>query len=116
MEEVPLLVVKRSGDREPFDRAKVTSGVLSAAKGRPLMVDDVNTLADAVEDRLRLLGTEVTSNQVGLAVLDELQRLDEVAYMRFASVYKNFGGVDDFKRELQMLAKATAPKARHRAN
>jgi transcriptional repressor NrdR len=111
LEEAPLMVVKRSGDREPFDQSKIVSGVHSAAKGRPLSPDDIESLASLVEDRLRLLGTEVTSEQVGLAVLDALRPLDEVAYMRFASVYKNFDDVDDFRRELQMLAKSTAPKS-----
>jgi transcriptional repressor NrdR len=104
------VVLKRSGDREPFHAAKVVSGVQSAAKGRPITSEAVDALAVAVEDRLRALGSEVTSTQVGLTVLDELRLLDDVAYMRFASVYKNFDGVDDFRRELQMLAKATAPK------
>jgi transcriptional repressor NrdR len=110
LEESVLVVLKRSGDREPFHAAKVVSGVQSAAKGRPITSEAVDALAVAVEDRLRALGSEVTSTQVGLAVLDELRLLDDVAYMRFASVYKNFDGVDDFRRELQMLAKATAPK------
>jgi transcriptional repressor NrdR len=113
LEELPLTVTKRSGERQPFDRAKVVAGVQSAAKGRPVTADQLDALAADVEDSMRLDGPEVTSEQVGLAVLDALRALDEVAYLRFASVYKGFGGAADFRRELQMLAKGTPPKARH---
>jgi transcriptional repressor NrdR len=113
MEEVPLVVVKRSGAKEPFDRAKIVSGVRSAAKGRPVSADQIDALATEVEDAMRLEGPEVTTAQVGLAVLDALRVLDEVVYMRFASVYKGFGAADDFQRELNLLAKGTAPKPPH---
>ncbi len=109
-EEVPLLVAKRSGDRVPFDRSKVVDGVRSAAKGRPVSDEQLDGLATAVEDAMRLEGIEVSSAQVGLAVLDELRTLDEVAYLRFASVYKGFDDAADFQRELRLLAKSTAPK------
>lgn len=110
VEEVPLVVLKRSGGREPFDRAKVVAGVEAAAKGRPVGPEQLVALAVRVEEAMRLEGGEVTSAQVGLAVLDELRRLDEVAYMRFASVYKGFDAAADFRRELRLLAKSTAPK------
>jgi transcriptional repressor NrdR len=112
MEEVPLVVVKRSGQREPFDRAKVVAGVQAAAKGRPVGPDDLDALATDVEDAMRLDGPEVTSAHVGVAVLDALRHLDEVAYLRFASVYKGFDGAADFERELTLLAKGTPPKRR----
>ena len=67
----------------------------------------LDDIAVAVEDRMRLIGTEATASQVGLAVLEELRRVDEVVYLRFASVYKNFDGLGDFQRELQLLAKST---------
>lgn len=92
LEEAPLLVMKRSGSPEPFDRAKVTFGVRSACKGRPVDDAAIDVLAEAVEDDMRLAataGTEITSSTVGHAVLERLKSLDEVAYMRFASVYKN---------------------------
>ncbi len=111
LEELPLLVAKRSGIREPFDRLKLVSGVKAAAKGRPVTVAQLDALATEVEDDLRLLGPDVSSEQVGLAVLDALRLLDEVAYVRFASVYKNFDGADDFRQELTLLAKATSPKS-----
>lgn len=110
VEELPLVVVKRSGDRQPFDRTKVVAGVQAAGKGRPIGAEQLECLAADVEERLRLEGPEVTSAQVGRAVLDRLRTLDEVAYMRFASVYKGFRGAEDFERELTLLAKQTEPK------
>ena len=110
LEEVPLVVLKRSGDRVPFDRSKITAGVVSAAKGRPIGADQIDELATVLEDQLRVLGAEVTSEQIGLAVLERLRDLDQVAYVRFASVYKDFDDPADFQREIGLLTKATAPK------
>ena len=106
LEGAPLLVAKRSGDRQPFDRAKVICGVRSACKGRPVEDEQIDALAEMVEDDMRLAaasGTEITSSTVGHAVLEHLKALDEVAYMRFASVYKNFDDAADFRRELALL-------------
>ena len=90
-----------------LDRGKLISGVMAAAKGRPIDDDAVNALADSVEEELRLGGGgDVPSTRVGLAVLDRLRELDEVAYMRFASVYKNFDGAQDFQREAALLDKS----------
>lgn len=110
MEEVPLVVVKRSGAKVPFDRRKVVAGVRAAAKGRPVSPEQIDALATDVEDVMRLAGPEVTATQVGLAVLDALRMVDEVTYVRFASVYKGFDDAADFERELTLLAKGTAPK------
>ena len=110
VEEVPLMVVKRSGDRVKFDRAKVEAGVRSAAKGRPVDAEQMARLAVEVEDRLRTEGPEVASERIGLAVLDRLRELDQVAYVRFASVYKDFDDPADFQREVGLLTKETAPK------
>lgn len=116
LEQVPLSVIKRSGQREPFDRGKIVAGVQAAAKGRPVATEQLEGLAADVEDSLRLDGPEVTSAQVGLAVLNALKHVDEVAYVRFASVYKNFAEAADFEREVTMLggeralAKGTEPK------
>lgn len=109
-EELPLTVTKRSGDRVPFDRAKVESGISAAAKGRPLADEQISGTVEAIEDELRLSGSEVTSEQVGLAVLEHLRDLDQVAYLRFASVYKGFDDPADFQREVKLLTKATEPK------
>ena len=100
------MVAKRSGGREPFDRAKVVHGVQSACKGRPVEPDQIEALAEMVEDDMRLAqvsGTDITSSTVGHAVLERLKELDKVAYVRFASVYKNFDDTSDFSRELALL-------------
>lgn len=110
IDEVPLMVVKRSGSRQAFDRGKVIDGLRSATKNRPVTEDQLEALAQQVEDALREDGSEPTSEQVGLAVLERLRFVDEVAYLRFASVYKGFEGVDDFRREVGLLTKTTAPK------
>lgn len=112
VDELPLWVVKRSGDREPFDRAKIVAGVRSATKNRPVSEDEMADLAQQVEDVLRERSNEPTSQQVGLAVLEHLKALDDVAYVRFASVYKGFEEVGDFEREVGLLAKTTEPKQR----
>jgi len=110
LEGAPLWVLKRGGQREPFDRSKVVSGVRAATKNRPVTDDQLDALAQDVEDALREVGAEVTSEQVGLAVLERLREVDEVAYLRFASVYKGFEDVGDFQREVGLLTKTTAPK------
>jgi transcriptional repressor NrdR len=110
LEEMALLVVKRSGLRQPFDRAKVVDGVRAAAKNRPVPVEAMETLAGEVEENLRMEGAEVSSQDVGLAVLVRLREVDDVAYLRFASVYKDFRDVEDFRREVGDLIKQTAPK------
>jgi transcriptional repressor NrdR len=104
------MVVKRSGLREPFDRSKVILGLRSATKNRPVTEAQLEAVAQAVEDAMRESGTEPTTQQVGLAVLERLSSLDDVAYLRFASVYKGFEGADDFQREVGLLTKTTAPK------
>lgn len=109
MEEAPLVVVKRSGGREPFDAAKVVRGVSAAATGRPISEAQIVELGVALEERFRLQGTEVSSDDVGRAVLDWLRGLDEVASVRFASVYKDFTGLDDFEREVDLLSRSRDP-------
>jgi transcriptional repressor NrdR len=105
VEEVPFAVVKRSGEREPFDRAKVIAGMRAATKNRPVSDDQLAAVAAEVEEGLRLQGPEVSSQHVGRNVLDRLRVLDEVAYVRFASVYKGFEELVDFEREVDLLAK-----------
>ena len=111
LEEVPLTVVKRSGAREPFDRGKIVAGARLAAKGRPIGDEQLEVLAADVEDVARLEGAEVPSAVIGAAVLDALRKLDEVAYLRFASVYKSFDDVADFQREARLLAKSGESQA-----
>jgi len=108
VEEVALTVVKSDGSVQPFDRDKITFGVRAATKGRNVTEAQIDQLASDVEDELRLAGVEITSSRIGLAVLDRLRLLDEVAYLRFASVYKNFDGASDFQSELELLSKMSA--------
>ena len=105
LEEVPLTVVKSHGQREPFDRAKIITGVTAACKGRPVTPEQVEQLGEGIEEYARLQGPEITSAEVGVEVLDRLRSLDEVAYLRFASVYKGFDAAADFQRELVLLKK-----------
>ncbi|MGD1011035.1 MAG: transcriptional regulator NrdR [Acidimicrobiales bacterium] len=104
-----LWVVKRSARREPFDRSKVIAGARAACKNRPVEPQQLEELAAAVEQVAWSLGPEVHSEQVGLAVLEGLRQLDDVAAVRFASVYKGFEQVDDFARELGLLNKDASP-------
>ncbi len=105
-----LLVVKRSGVIEPFHRAKVISGVRRACQGRPVSEDDLAFLAQRVEDSLRAGGqAEVPSMEVGMAILGPLRELDEVAYLRFASVYRSFDTLDDFEAEIALLRAEREP-------
>lgn len=110
VEEVPLVVAKRSGEREPFRREKIVAGLRSAAKNRPVPLDRLDALAAQVEEYVRLGGPEVASEQIGMAVLERLRELDQVAYLRFVSVYKEFNDPADFEREVSLLTKSTAPK------
>ncbi|HEX4866252.1 MAG TPA: transcriptional regulator NrdR [Acidimicrobiales bacterium] len=113
VEEAPLIVVKRDGTREPFEREKVASGIRLAAKGRPIEADGgaaLDALITAVEDAIRVEGGEVTSEAVGRAVLEQLREADPVAAIRFASVYLGFDDLADFEREVTLLAKRTEPK------
>lgn len=101
VETAVLSVVKRSGVTEPFSREKVVKGVRRACQGRQVDNDSLNLLAQQVEDAVRASGSaEIPSNEVGLAILDPLRNLDEVAYLRFASVYKSFSSAADFEREI----------------
>ena len=104
VEEAVLAVVKRSGVTEPFSRTKIVSGVRRACQGRPVDDDALAILAQRVEETIRARGAaEVPSHDVGLAILGPLRELDEVAYLRFASVYRSFDSLGDFEREIAAL-------------
>ncbi|HET7720967.1 MAG TPA: transcriptional regulator NrdR [Acidimicrobiales bacterium] len=104
VEQMQLVVVKRSGATEPFAREKAIAGVRKACKGRPVSEDDLACLGQTVEDTLRVEGwAEVPANEVGLAILGPLRELDEVAYLRFASVYKAFEDAAAFEEEIALL-------------
>jgi len=107
LEQMQLVVLKRSGVVEPFSREKVIHGVAKACKGRPVTEDDLARLGQQVEEALRAAGqAEIPANEIGLAVLGPLQQLDAVAYLRFASVYKHYQSVEDFEAEIEQLRAA----------
>ena len=104
VEQMQLIVVKRSGASEPFVREKAVAGVCKACKGRPVTEDQLACLGQVVEDTLRGAGAaELAAHEVGLAILGPLRELDEVAYLRFASVYRQFASAADFEDEIAML-------------
>lgn len=104
IETASLSVLKRSGVSEPFSRAKVISGVRKACQGRPVTDDQLAVLAQKVEDAIRASGVaEIDAHDVGLAILQPLQELDVVAYLRFASVYQSFEDLDDFDSAIMRL-------------
>lgn len=104
VETITLSVLKRNGVSEPFSREKVVKGVRRACQGRPVSDDDLAILAARVEDTVRQSGSaEVPSHEVGLAILGPLRELDEVAYLRFASVYRSFDSLADFELEIEDL-------------
>ncbi|MCX6397200.1 MAG: transcriptional regulator NrdR [Propionibacteriales bacterium] len=101
VEQMQLTVLKRSGTSEPFQRDKAIAGARKALKGRPVTEDDLARLGQTVEDTLRAGGwAEVPAHEIGLAILNPLKALDEVAYLRFASVYRGFESADDFESEI----------------
>jgi transcriptional repressor NrdR len=106
-ETVILMVGKRSGVTEPFTRDKIVRGVRRACQGRPVSEDQLANLAQRVEDAIRARGcAEIPSHEVGLAILGPLRDLDEVAYLRFASVYRGFESLADFEDEISALRQA----------
>jgi transcriptional repressor NrdR len=110
--ELPLMVVKRSGLKEPFERAKLAAGIERAVTGTTVVDPRLEDLAAEIEEEARAEGPEVTSERLGLAVLEHLREIDPVSYLRFASVYKGFEGVADFEAAVSELRKTTAPKQR----
>lgn len=106
LEMTPLLVIKKDGRREPFSREKILNGILRACEKRPIPAERIHAVADAIEnDLLRQGADEVQSSVIGERVMEELHRLDEVAYVRFASVYRHFKDLNEFLEELRSLLK-----------
>lgn len=104
LETTSISVIKRSGVTEPFDRQNIVNGVRKACQGRPVSEDDLAMLAQEVEESVRASGSaEIDAHDVGLAILTPLRRLDVVAYLRFASVYQAFEGLEDFERAIDVL-------------
>jgi len=104
IEMLPVFIVKKDKRREPFDSAKVRSGILKACEKRPVPIEKIEKLVNHVETTVcRQMEQEVTSEQIGLLIMEGLKSLDEVAYIRFASVYRQFKDVQSFMMELQQL-------------
>jgi transcriptional repressor NrdR len=104
VEGVPLVVTKRDGHREAFDRAKVVSGIAKACKNRPVADESMRAICDEIEEIARERGGEIASADLGNEILTRLSALDEVAYVRFASVYREFSDVAEFQRAISELS------------
>lgn len=112
LETASLSVIKRSGVTEPFSREKIASGVKKACQGRPVTDQDLAQLAQRVEETIRQTGaSQVDANEIGLAILEPLRELDEVAFLRFASVYQAFESLDDFETAIDTLRITAAESA-----
>ena len=106
IEELPLMVIKKGGRRELFDRSKLVNGVLRACEKRPVPVDVIEDLISKVEREMRnTFDKEVTTERLGETVMHYLKDIDQVAYVRFASVYRQFADIDNFMHELEVLMK-----------
>ena len=104
MERMPLVVIKRDGSRQSFDKVKLVNGMLRACEKRPVSMAEIDSIADDIEQELRgALESEVRSDKIGEMVMDRLKDLDEVAYVRFASVYRSFKDINTFMEELTKL-------------
>ncbi len=104
MERLPLLVVKRDGSRQSFDKMKIINGMIKACEKRPVKVDEIERIANEIEQELQgSLEREISSERIGKMVMDRLKDVDEVAYVRFASVYRQFKDINTFLEELNKL-------------
>lgn len=100
----PLIIVKKNAVRESFDRQKIKSGMLKACEKRPVSLEQIDKVVDEIESELRNADkAEIPSQKVGLLVMKKLKKLDKIAYIRFASVYREFRDIDDFEKELKKL-------------
>ncbi len=102
--ETNIVVIKKDGRRESFDREKLKTGILKACEKRPVSLEDVDKMVTEIEATLRSKGPEVSSKEIGNLVMKKLKKVDKVAYIRFASVYKEFADIEDFKNELLKLS------------
>jgi len=104
IETIPIIVIKKDGTRETFDRDKISNGILRACEKRPVSLKDIEGLIDDIESKLyNMLEREVSSERIGEMVMERIQKLDEVAYVRFASVYRQFKDINSFMTELAKL-------------
>ena len=106
IETIPIIVIKKDGTRETFDRDKISNGILRACEKRPVSLKEIEGLIDDIESKLyNMLEREVSSERIGEMVMERLQQLDEIAYVRFASVYRQFKDINSFMTELAKLIK-----------
>lgn len=104
VETIPLIVIKKDKNRETYDRSKIESGVVRSCHKRPVSVDQIETCVDEIENRIFNLGVrEIESKKIGEIVMEQIRKLDQVAYVRFASVYREFKDADTFMSELKKL-------------
>ncbi len=104
IESIPIIVVKKDGTRESFDRAKIINGILRACEKRPISLRDIEGVVDDIESKLyNMLEREVSSEKIGEMVMERLQKLDDIAYVRFASVYRQFKDINSFMDELAKI-------------
>ncbi|KRN19044.1 nrdR protein [Pediococcus claussenii] len=114
VEATPLLVIKKNGNREEFDRDKILRGLIRAAEKRPVKMDEMTDIVDKVENKVRALGeSEVSSQAIGEYVMNLLPDIDEIAYIRFASVYRQFKDMNVFMNELQEMIKKERKNKEH---
>ena len=107
IESVPIIVIKKDGSRQSYDREKLQRGILNSCANRPVPLEDIDGIMDGIEAEIHnSLAREVSSVQIGQMVMDRLRAIDEVAYVRFASVYKQFKDIESFKEELEKLTKS----------
>ena len=103
---IPLMVIKKDGRREPFSREKITNGIIKACEKRPISMETINNLVSNIEETIKSKGVnEIKSNLIGELVISRLGDLDEVAYVRFASVYRQFKDLSSFIREIRKISK-----------
>ncbi len=104
IEKTPMLIVKKDGSRQAYNREKVLRGIIRACEGRAITINQMEQMADKIERNLKnTLLKEIDSAMIGNEIMEQLKNIDEVAYVRFASVYKNFKDIDTFMQELQKL-------------
>jgi len=103
---IPLMVIKKDGRREPFSREKITNGIIKACEKRPISIETINNLVNNIEETIKSEGVdEIKSNLIGELVISRLRDLDEVAYVRFASVYRQFKDLSSFVKEIRKISK-----------
>lgn len=113
IEEINIRVIKRNGDKEQYDREKIISGLKKAFEKREITLSDIEKIVDEIEEELKEMpGAEIKSEEIGKIILGKLRQIDEVAYLRFASVYKGFEEASEFSREVELLEKMSPPKTR----